>query len=263
MVNKQPDDYFKIPALSASGINSFYKSPLHYWRESPFNPNKITRQSTPAMLLGKVAHKLILEYDTFNDEFAVAPKCDKRTTLGKETFAAFEAGNFGKVIVSDDVYAHAKEMHEALNRNNAVMELLSQGESELPLLWNNGHIQCKGKIDRYRKGLIIDYKTTEDASENGFSKSIASWGYHRQDAWYMDGVEAVYRERPRGFIFIVQEKEYPDNIGIYSLFDQDRDIGKIENEKASIEIAERIESGNWKSYPEMIMTVGLPAYYKR
>ena len=111
--------------------------------------------------------------------------------------------------------------------------------------------------------MIIDYKTTEDASENGFSKSIAQWGYHRQDAWYMDGVQAVYGERPRGFVFIVQEKENPDNIGIYSLLDQDRELGALENEAASIKIAERLETGNWKSYPEMIVPVALPAYYKR
>lgn len=257
------DDYFKIPALSASGINAFYRSPLHYWKESPFNPDKVIREATPAMLLGKVAHKLILEYDTFSDEFAVAPKCDKRTTAGKAEFAAFESGAMGKTVVTEDVYFQAKSMHEALQRNSAVKQLLSKGESELPLMWNNGHIQCKGKMDRYREGLIIDYKTTEDASENGFSKSIAQWGYHRQDAWYMDGVEAVYRERPRGFVFIVQEKDLPDNIGIYSLIKQDRDLGALENESASVKIAQRLQTGNWKSYPEIITTVGLPPYYKR
>lgn len=257
------DDYFDIPALSASGIGAFYKSPLHYWRESPFNPDKVTREATPAMLLGKVAHKLILEYDTFYTEFAVAPKCDKRTKEGKERWAAFEDRESGKTAVTEEVYLQACGMFEALQRNNAVKQLLSAGESELPLMWNNGHIQCKGKMDRYREGLIIDYKTTEDASENGFSKSIAQWGYHRQDAWYMDGVQAVYGERPRGFVFIVQEKENPDNIGIYSLLEQDRELGALENKRASIAIAERLETGNWRSYPEIIIPVGLPAYYKR
>ncbi len=257
------DPYFNVPGLSVSGINAFYKSPAHYWRESPFNKERVYREATPAMLLGKVAHKLILEYDTFDDEFVVAPKCDKRTTVGKTEFAVFEAQSKGKTVVAEDVYLQARSMFEALQRNNAVKQLLSTGESELPLMWHNGHIQCKGKMDRYREGLIIDYKTTEDASESGFSKSIALWGYHRQDAWYMDGVEAVYNERPRGFVFIVQEKDNPENIGIYSLLDQDRELGALENESASIKIAERLQTGNWKSYPEMIVPVALPAYYKR
>ena len=257
------DSYFSIPGLSVSGINAFYKSPQNYWKESPFNKDRIYRETTPAMLLGKVAHKLILEYDTFNDEFAVAPKCDKRTKDGKTAFDFFSNKSLEKTVIPQDVYLQAKEMHQAINKNAAVKQLLSSGESEVPLMWNNGHLSCKGKMDRYREGLIIDYKTCDDASEKGFSRSIATYGYHRQDAWYMSGVEAVYGERPRGFVFIVQEKTIPENIAIYTLLDGDRELGALENERASIEIAERLETGNWKSYPEIITPVALPSWYKR
>lgn len=257
------DNYYDIPALSASGINAFDRSPAHYWRESPFNPNRITQPETPAKLLGKVCHKLILEPDTFFQEYVIEPVINKRSNAGKAEYAEWCAANTDNTVITEDIFIHGERMARAIRKHPGASKLLSIGESEKPLLWNNGSIACKGKMDRYREGLIIDYKTTDDASEAAFSRSIAKWGYHRQDSWYMRGAEIALNERPRGFVFIVQEKDVEENIGIYSLAERDRQIGEIENERITGQIVRRLQANDWRSYPKNIITTSLPTYYKR
>lgn len=256
------DDYFDVPALSASGINAFMKSPLHFWIESPFNSKRITREQTPALMFGRVAHKLALEHEVFFDEYAVAPECDRRTKDGKEAYAAFAAQSAGKDVITAECYNDGLNLAQALKNNSAVRRLLGNGTPEKPLFWETD-IPCKAKLDYYREGLIIDYKTSMSASPDDFAKSVANFGYHRQAAWYMKGIELVYGERPRGFVFIVQDKSLPDAIGIYAMDEEAIHIGELENDAAMREIGERLQNNNWGAFPEMIMTVSLPAYYKR
>lgn len=230
------DDYYSIPALSSSGINAFYKSPLHFWRESPFNPNRIVRQETPSMIFGSLCHALVLEPETIKPE---------KFTTKKEK----------------EAYAAAVIMRDALFRNSGVRKLLKEGSPEKPLYWENG-ISCKAKLDYYRNGLIVDYKTTTSVTPEDFAKSIVNFGYHRQAAWYMEGVEKITGERPVGFVFIVQEKELPDAIGIYSIEPEALEVGKEENEHAISVISERLITGKWSAFPETIKPMQLPAWYK-
>ena len=69
-------DYYDIKMLSNSGLKLF----LEY---SPFKAQYLYKESikeTPALVLGRAIHKIILETDEFYDEFAVFPASLKRTT---------------------------------------------------------------------------------------------------------------------------------------------------------------------------------------
>lgn len=255
------DDYYSIPALSASGINAFYKSPLHFWRETPFNANRIQREETAAMLFGKVTHKIILEEQDFFKEFIISPEINKRTNLGKEEYEAFLKNNKGKTVIDPETYRKARELKEAFMKNAAVCDLLEGTIAEKSLFWDDD-IRCKAKLDLYRNRLILDYKTTISASEEEFKKSLINYGYHRQAAWYMEGAEREYGERPKAFVFIVQEKDIPEAIGIYSISPQSIAIGEQENFHARKKIAERLKNADWRAYPEKMQEISLPEWYK-
>lgn len=254
------DNYYSVPALSASGINAFQKSPLHYWNESPFNPAKKISIETPAMVFGRICHKLALEYDSFDQEYTVLPSIDRRTKEGKIAHEAFILNSEGKTVVTQESYQEAITLARAMQKNSAVQQLLQKGEAELPLFWQNG-IDCKAKLDYYRKGLILDYKTSIAADKKSFEKSLLNFGYHRQAAWYLDGVERCYGERPKGFIFIVQDKNLPEAIGVYAIEQSAIDIGRTENTTALAEITTRLDNNSWEAFPKEIQPIGLPAWY--
>lgn len=64
---------------------------------------------------------------------------------------------------------------------------------------------------------IVDYKTTRDASEAGFTKSCHLFGYHIQAAWYIEALKTYFDTDRVVFKFIAQEKEPPFLAGVYEL----------------------------------------------
>jgi len=258
-------NYHDIPALNASGINAFYRSPLHYWVKSPFNPARERSEPTTAMVMGSLAHCLVLQPEAFESEFAVAPELDRRTKQGKIDWETFQSNASNKMIVTPSQYVDATKMRDAMFANKAVAKLLGNGCSEHPVRWNRDEygIPCKAKLDYLRSGLLIDYKTTEDGSMKGFSRSLANYGYYRQMAWYMEAAEVAYGERPRGAVLIVQEKSLPEAIGIYSLDVESLELGAQECDFAYREITERLQSGEWGAYPEKIQEIRLPVWFMK
>ena len=77
--------YREHEGVSRSELNIILtKSPMHF-KYSPEHQE----EEVPALLEGRAAHKLILEPETFTEEFAIAPKCDRRTIEGKTRYAEF------------------------------------------------------------------------------------------------------------------------------------------------------------------------------
>ena len=63
--------------------------------------------------------------------------------------------------------------------------------------------------------LIVDLKSTEDASAAGFSRSCANYRYHVQAAYYLDIANAVMDRRFTAFVFIAVEKSPPYQVAVY------------------------------------------------
>ena len=78
-------EYRQHEGISRSQLWKIRESPekFKYAMEHPEEP-------TPALLFGQMVHKLVLEPDTFDEEFIVAPEVDKRTKEGKAAWAQFE-----------------------------------------------------------------------------------------------------------------------------------------------------------------------------
>ncbi len=70
-------DLFFKPGISASSINDFYQSPARFWLHSSYNPERIKKDQTPAMLFGRLVHCLVLTPDAFDTEFACEPAHSK------------------------------------------------------------------------------------------------------------------------------------------------------------------------------------------
>ena len=137
--------------------------------------------ATPALLFGAAVHKLLLEPDTFEAEFAVAPECDRRTKDGREAYNAFLSDSAGKSVITLTDYEKAQEMANKAFESPFVKKLLD-GEHEKPFFWVDDLTGegCKIRVDCITsvggKPVIIDYKTTADASTEGFMHSAVKYG---------------------------------------------------------------------------------------
>ena len=111
MSNITNAEYRKMEGVSRSELNVILqKTPMHFLYEQTH-----PKEDTPSLLFGRATHKMILEPETFSDEFVEGIKVDRRTKDGKAAWEEFCASVGDREVVS------AEDM-EVLNEMRAVIE---------------------------------------------------------------------------------------------------------------------------------------------
>lgn len=206
-------EYRASEGISRSELWRLRESPekFKYLQDHPEEP-------TPALIFGAMVHKLVLEPEDFENEYAVAPEVDRRTKDGKAAWQEFVDGAGDKTVVTVADYEKAKEMAAKVADTPLVADLLD-GEHEMPLFWSDeatGEV-CKVRLDCFTtiegKNVVVDYKTSSDASTAAFMRSAINYGYDFQAGMYTEAVEQNLGQ-PAAFIFIVQEKTAPYSVNI-------------------------------------------------
>ena len=118
--------------------------------------------------------------------------------------------------------------------------------------------KCKVRPDLYNPGagVVIDLKSTQDASEKGFAKSVRQFGYVFQAHWYLHALRLI-GEKPKQFIFLAVEKSAPHLTAAYTLSATDIDKQMANMEKACKLWATCESSGVWPSYTDDVTTLDL------
>ena len=218
-------EYRSHPAISRSDLWKLRTTPekARYAWDNPAPP-------TPALLFGQVVHKMLLEWEKFADDFVVSPNADRRTKAGREAYDAVAALAGERKIIPPDMYELALNMAEAA-RKEPFVRVLIMGEHETPFFWTDEQTgeECKCRTDCLTKVgdqlIIVDYKSSADASPDAFRRDAIRYGYDFQSAMYTDGVlhnlantdvlTALNAGEAPKFVFIVQEKEPPYAVNIF------------------------------------------------
>lgn len=207
-------EYRQREGISKSSLEYFKKSPLHfkYAEEHP-------KEDTPSLLFGRAAHKYILEKEHFFDEFAIAPKIDRRTTQGRLDWMDFTDNLNGRDVITEEQFETIKEMDAAIDAYPLARQLLT-GVHESSYFWIDaptGEI-CKCRPDcltEYEgKPYISDYKTADSCADGCFERNVKRFSYRLQAGQYTEGLFNCELEE-YGFVFVAQEKKAPYAVRIY------------------------------------------------
>ena len=250
----------EIDALSSSGLRLLDRSPAHY-REAMENPP----EPTPAMALGSAFHSLMLEPDTFDDNFAVAPDINRRTKAGKEAYAAFEAENKGKAVILPDDFDQIRAMKIAALKSETVRGIFSSMHTERTIIWNDPlygfACKCRPDIENPAIEFLWDLKTCVDASPDGFSRDAARFGYHLQADWYLTGANVAHgRTVYRNFGFICVEKSPPYAVQVYVADAEFMNAGKEKNSILRNKYELCLRGNKWPGYPDRVVPLSLPRW---
>lgn len=233
--NIQAEDYHRILGLTKSGLMMLRKSPAHFWHWMTSPPD----ESTKAMHIGTATHLAVFEPHKFDDEIVVVPEdapkkptkaqmeAKKPSEDAKEAIAwwkDFYAKHEGKIILSQEENTTVRGMQASVQSNAEVMQYLTHpsAKPEVSIVSvekvNGLDIVCKGRADLITMDntVIVDLKTCEDSSADGFNKSFMSYGYWMQAAHYI----AICRQAGipiEKFIFVAVEKTPPYCTGMYEL----------------------------------------------
>ncbi len=249
-------EYHTHPAISKSDLDLINRSPMHF-KYAKSNP----KEQTEAMLFGSVAHKLILEPESFDTEYAIMPICDRRTKAGKEKYQEFIESLKGKTPIPAELFERVSVVADAVKANPVVRKLLNGGQAEQSYFWNENGIECKCRPDYLKDKLVIDLKSTTDASPEAFTKAAYNYRYHVQAWWYIHGLNKCGID-VKDFIFIAFEKEPPYAVCVYAADDLILELGEREAMKNLEVYRECRETDNWYGYekkPE-IHSLSLPEW---
>lgn len=248
------ENYFEVKALSASLAKQILKSPAHAKAslERKFEP-------TPSMQFGSIVHGLVLEPHR-QDLYIVKPDgVDRRSKDGRAVYAELEAA--GLPIISRDDEIRALKTRDAVFANPLAREYLDQCRAfEQEIYWN-GHLGVphKAKIDASRPGLIVDLKTTADASPKAFPRSAINYGYHLQAANYRKAHAREYGVEPL-FIVIAVETVEPFGVSIFEFDDRSIAEGEAAMRRAARIYRDCIAENDWPGYPPRVNLIEFPAW---
>lgn len=193
-------EYHDNPALSCTGLKTFLKSPAHY------KAAQEERKDTPAFRFGRMVHSLILEPNTFGDNYEVFDL--KRTTKeGKAEWARIQDAGIEPIKREELVTCH--DMLAAVLRAQA----LPPGEVERTFRdeIDGVPVQCRPDlIDA--DGRLYDLKTCQDIS--AVDRVMYTYGYHIQDAFYRMVIEHIAGRDPGPITFVFVEKNKPHDVAV-------------------------------------------------
>lgn len=218
-------EYHKNPSVSNSQLGILYTKSEAHLRHYLDNP---TSSETPAKAFGSALHSRVLTPSLFERDYFRRPErgyAKSHAAADKKAYEHIVAQNPGKQAIDWDDWIAIRDISKVICANpkiNALLSPIPEHWREVSMYWQDpSGVDCKARLDAFSETheAILDLKTTKDASPQGFARSIASYGYARQAAFYMRAAKAcgLY---PKHFIFIAVEKEPPFAAGLYRLTDR-------------------------------------------
>lgn len=193
--------------LSYSSLCAFKKSPNHllqYWE----GKNKIT----DSMQFGSLIHKLLLEPDSFNDDYAIFTGARRAGKAWEE----FKAVNEQKQIIKMSELDDANRIVQNALFHPIFCEIMqNKVHTEKEVTWNHAGVGFKGFVDIESyiggKTIICDIKTTTDAGKR-FQRDLIYNDYKMQAAMYLENYDVGTE-----FYIIAVETASPFNVQVYRL----------------------------------------------
>lgn len=249
--------------ISKSGLDLINQSPAHYY-DKYLNPDPYyppIKKDEKHFDIGSVFHCAMLEPNEFFKRYIVTTKkVDRRTTKGKWEWNEFIRSANGRKIINADVYEWAMRMQESAMKNPIVKKLFERGYAEriCEFIEPTTGASCKCRPDwETVDNILVDLKSTDDASINGFEKSVRKFRYYVQDPFYRDGLDAERGIFPELFIFVAVEKKPPFGVGLFTVDQDDINRGRdvyIKNIERWLECR---KTGVWPGYPTEIQSLKL------
>jgi len=249
-------DYYANRALSHSKLSCLAQNPMEFKMRYVDDPPTLPPKESDAFAFGHAVHCLALEPEKFEERFAVAPKVDRRTTAGKVAWAEYLADCEGKTVLDEQDHADAMACVQALNNHPEFAAIMAQPRRvEVPFEFDLFGHKFKAKPDCIVDSmkLILDIKTTDDASPHRWQWSAVDYGYHRQAWIYQRTLEKAESGHYR-FIFAVVEKPKPPTRGIpptVALYELDQatiDMGAEDTWRLVQDYEDRTANGWWQQY---------------
>jgi exodeoxyribonuclease VIII len=245
---------------------SFKHSPLNYHYDfisGMAPPFKIT----DALILGSYVHSLLLEPETIEKDFVEVEKLDLRKNVDKAKKKELDAymaldENKHKMFVSPELIESAYGMANAIRNEPMFYKLVNGSKIEKSIFFTHKStgLQCKARPDAWNNQIVVDVKTTSDASYRGFQSSALKYGYFLQAGMIKEALKSVGIEMTE-FVIPCVESKPPYHTAIYTMDDDALSYGSSLFNDLMERLAVCLERDEWESYGYQTLSVPTYAFY--
>lgn len=231
-------------------------------RRSPAHIRNAAPLEGAAIETGLASHVATLQPELFAASHITYPK----RRAGKD-WEAFQEANAGKVIMSASEYETATAIAAAVRAHDIASAYLTAGAPEVALGWIDKvtGLACKCRVDwldEQMPPLMVDLKTTRDASPHAFGAAAYRYGYHIQAAFYADGYEAITGRVPQ-YAIIAVESAAPYDVVCYRVSDELLARGREEYRRLLELVKDCERTGYWPGLaPNEELVLDLPPWAK-
>lgn len=260
------DYHADADSISKSGLDDIERSP-HIYFARHVDANRPKSEPTEAMFVGTLAHCAILEPDAFADRYPVGPDVKTKAAKDWKDFAASMSGH--QTPIKPAQYEQAFAMAASVRQIGPLRDALAKGQAEVSAYWLDEQtgVQCRCRPDWVHPAgdgvILLDVKTTIDASPEAFAKAVANYRYDLQAAFYSDGYQAASGRPVHGFIFAAVEKDWPYAAAAYMLDEEAMEAGRRKYRRNLATYVQCREAREWPGYSTEIQLLTLPAWAKK
>lgn len=237
--------------LGSHRLADFRKCPELFHRKQL---GLIEDKDTPAYLLGRAAHTLIIEgREAFEAQYAVGGPVNPKTGLpfGKATKTFLEWADVqGRPVLGDEDAVFVERLHQAVQAHPVAPGLFTGGMAEGVCRAEYLGIPCQVRPDYFHPDHgIVDLKTCDDLT--WFEADARRYGYLHQAAFYRAILRVAF-----GTTFVVHivavEKKEPFRVGVWLVAESALDFAEAENEAAIGRLKECRVTGVWPTGYETV-----------
>lgn len=283
------EDYHHSKGISATTIKWARESLKHYdW----YRRGLITVEKKPHYDFGNAFELALLAHEEYLKKVAVIPDSEwievvmqddpkivspRGTKLYKKLSEEWHAQQDGKYLIQEtgkESFETIEEMLSSCYQDKVIQALIKNTEYQLSLYWTDPDtgIQLKTRPDfcKRKKNVIVNLKTTEDGSPEGFARDIGKFNYGLQAAIETRGAVATgLMETVDTYLWLVVEKVPPFNASLYEF---DKVDAQFFDDELSFLLGKIKKAKDEKFYPGYsdfadnehgILTAKIPLWAKR
>lgn len=241
------------PSLSNSIAQILLReSPRKAWFSHPrLNPD-YREEHEDKFDMGTACHAMLLENNPA--ALVVVEANDWRKKEAQEQRDSARAA--GKTPILARHFAAVQKMVNAATTflaQSEISEYWFDAESEVTGLCQERGVWLRCRYDKITKDrrVQIDYKSTVDASPDGFSRQLVRMGYHLQDSFYRRISRILGVPKPE-FVFVAQSVEPPYECSLHACDPALQQIADAEVERAIGIWRDCMTRKEWPSYDKRI-----------
>lgn len=260
-------DLCEGPSVSSSGLRLIEsKTPLHYFAGSYLNPDRAPEEPKEHLSFGKAAHTLLLGESGFAKLYAVRPSewKDWRTKASQVWRKEQEDGN--RTVLVPEQIAAIRAIAASLAAHPLVQSGILNGLVEHTIVCRDPvtdvWLKIRPDIVPQADGVLVDMKSTTDASPNAVQRTVLNFGYPMQGALGAMVMEQALGLTITDFVLAFFEKEPPCAVAVTAIDNEWIYWARRQTRRAINTFARCIEKQEWPGY-ETEATVHMPDWLRK